>query len=369
MHRRDHVIASRGWDVRATIPGGRLIGRVVVLAMCSVLAGAAASLAHAQSVAGKTAAEHASAPNELHVMVWTATLPDHPTLLLVPTIHHLADDDPRINVALGALADRVQAVVLEAPLNPTPAKAAAILRRYGVYPVSDNITNHVSGMTAERLAQCARQSGHNVLTFFQLKPWLASLAATYRRKAPDTAEPGGRLPQMLGYKGIDQRLSSIAQAKKMPLIYLETDERGFRVFSEVPPMAQEAMLIASCENLAGVRVPGTADLRALEAAWISGDAALLDRLLTTRDPQESDALYTADQYIFRTNTDIFAAALARYDYFHGKGPILVAIGAGHFFGAASLLDRLRAVGYTVIPPQSATETRDGALPRVNRSSL
>ncbi|MCP3728389.1 TraB/GumN family protein [Paraburkholderia sp. CNPSo 3272] len=362
-------MASRGPDIRATIPGMWLMERVVVLAMFGVLAGTTTTLAHAQSVTGKTEAERASAPNELHVMVWTATLPDHPTLLLVPTIHHLADDDSRIDVALGALADRVQAIVLEAPLKPTPAHAAAILRRYGVYPASDNITNHVSGMTAERLAQCARQSGHNVFTFFQLKPWLAALAATYRSKAPDTAEPGGRLSQMLGYQGIDQRLSSIAQAKKMPLIYLETDERGFRVFSDVPPMAQEAMLIASCENLAGVRVPGTADLRALEAAWISGDAALLDRLLTTRDPKESDALYTADQYIYRTNTDVFAAALARYDYFHGKGPILVAVGAGHFFGAASLLDRLRAVGYTVIPPQSAAAARDGTTPDVNRSPL
>lgn len=369
MRRRDHDIASRGPGIRATIPGMRMMERVVVLAMCGVLAGATAILAHARSVAGKTEAERAPTPNELHVMVWTATLPDHPTLLLVPTIHRLADDDPRIDVALGALADRVQAIVLEAPLRPTPVQAAAIFRRYGVYPASDNITNHVSGMTAERLAQCARQSGHNVFTFFQLKPWLAALAAMYGRKAPDTAEPGGRLPLMLGYQGIDQRLSSIAQAKKMPLIYLETDERGFRLFSEVPPMAQEAMLIASCENLAGVRVPGTADLHALEAAWISGDAALLDRLLTTRDPKESDALYTADQYIFRTNTDVFAAALARYDYFHGKGPILVAVGAGHFFGAASLVDRLRAVGYTVIPPQSAASTHDGTTPGVKQSSL
>jgi uncharacterized protein YbaP (TraB family) len=306
----------------------RLMEPVVVLAMCLCLAGETAILAHAQSVTGKTEAERASAPNELHVMVWTATLPDHPTLLLVPTIHRLAADDPRIDVALGALSNRVQAIVLEAPLKPTPAQSGAILRRYGMYPASDNITNHVSGITAERRAQCARQSGRDVLKFFQLKPWLAALAATYRLETPDAGEPSGGVPRILSYQGIDLRLSSIAQAKKMPLIYLETDDQGFRVFSEVPPAAQEAMLIASCENLAGVRVPGTADLRAMEAAWISGDAAQLDRLLTTRDPKESDALYTADQYIFRTNTDVFAAALARYDYFHGKGPILIAVGAG-----------------------------------------
>ncbi|MEX3929434.1 TraB/GumN family protein [Paraburkholderia sp. BR10936] len=367
MHRKDRVVASRGPDSRATVPGVRLIERVVVLAMCSVLAGATAIFAHAQSVSGNTDAKRASASNELHVMVWTATLPDHPTLLLVPTVHLLAADDPRIDVALGALADRVQAIVLEAPLKPTPAQAAAILRRYGMYPASDNLTNHVSGITAERLAQCARQSGHKVLFFFQLKPWLASLAAFYRRKTPDAAEPGGEV-SLVDYPGIDLRLSSIAQARKMPLIYLETDEQGLKVFSDVPPQAQEAMLIASCDGLTGVRVPGTADLRAMEAAWISGDAAQLDRLLTTRDPKESDALYAADQYIFRANTEVFAAALARYEYFHGRGPILVAVGAGHFFGAASLLERLRAVGYTVIPPQGATVTRHGTTPDVNHSS-
>lgn len=369
MHRRQRALASCGLAIGTTTPAMRLVERVVVVAMCGVLAGATAILAHAQSATGKTEAERAAVPDDVHVMVWTATLPGHPTLLLVPTIHRLAADDPRIDVALGALANRVQAIVLEAPLKPTPAHEAAILRRYGLYPASDNITNHVSGITAERLAQCARQSRRSVLMFFQLKPWLAALAATFPPTTRDAGETGGGVPRILNYEGIDQRLSSIAQAKKMPLIYLETDEQGLRVFSEIPPTAQEAMLIASCESLAGVQVPGTADLGAMEAAWISGDAAQLDRLLTTRDPKESDALYTADQYIFRTNTDVFAAALARYDYFHGKGPILVAVGAGHFFGAASLLDRLRAVGYTVIPPQSPATTRAGTTAADNRSSL
>lgn len=105
-------------------------------------------------------------------------------------------------------------------------------------------------------------------------------------------------------------------------------------------------------------MPGSSDVVALEAAWISGDAVRLDHLINARDPKESDALYAADQYIFRSNTDIFATSLERYGYFHGKGPILIAVGAGHFFGAASLPDRLRAAGYAIEPPQNMTATTD-----------
>lgn len=345
MHRKHHATAAAKSAV---------VGRVVV-AISALLAAATGGLAQAQTAAGTEAIKPA-AGSDLHVMVWTATSPGHPTLLLVPTLHRLVADDPRINVALGALADQVQAIVLEAPLTAQPARVAKSLRRYGIYPAGDNITNHVSTMTAARLAQCARQSGQDIFGFFQLKPWLAALSVTFRKKTPDAGEPGGGVPQRLIYAGIDERLSAIAQAKRMPLIYLESIDRGFRLFNDMPPDAQEAVLSATCENLAGVRVPGIGNVTALEAAWLSGDEAQLDRLLTTRDPKESDALYNADQYIFRANTDEFAAALVKYGYFHGKGPILIAVGAGHFFGASSLPDRLRAAGYVITPPQVAAPT-------------
>lgn len=356
MHRRHHATALRGPDIRTTAAAMRAMVRRAVFTMSVLLAGATATYAQTQTVASNTTAESAAAPVGLHVMVWTATSPGHPTLLLVPTIHRLVADDPRINVALGALADRVQAVVLETPMAMSPAQVVPVIRRYGIYPAGDNLTNHVSAITPARLAQCARQSGQDVFQFFQQKPWLAAVAVTYRTKTPDAGKPGSGVPQMLNYDGIDQRLSAIAHAKGTPLIYLESTERGVRVFSDMPPEAQEAMLSASCDSLAGVWVPGSSDIVALEAAWMSGDAARLDRLLTTRNPKQSDALYAADQYLFRTNTDIFAAALAKYGYFYGKGPVLIAVGAGHFFGAASLPDRLRAAGYTITPPQSAAAT-------------
>ncbi|WP_109477531.1 TraB/GumN family protein [Paraburkholderia sp. C35] len=369
MQRPQHGLAVFGLDIRLTTTAMRLTGRIAVITACVMLAMATMNLAHAHSFGRKTRGESTSPSNNVALMVWTATLADHPTLLLVPTIHRLLFDDPRIDTSLKTLVDSVQAIVLEAPLNPPPAQMAGMLRRYGVYPTSDNITNHVNEITPERLARCARQSGQGVLNFFQLKPWLAALAVIYRAKTSDTNAPEAGVPQMLNYEGIDQRLAAIAATKNMPLIYLETAEQGIKVYSDMPSTAQEAMLIGSCEDLAGVQMPGSIDLGALEDAWVSGKAERLERLIITRDPKESDAYYTADQYIFRANTDLFAAALARYDYFHGKGPILIAVGAGHFFGSGSLLERLRSVGYTISPPRGVTTTHGMAIPVVNNSLL
>jgi uncharacterized protein YbaP (TraB family) len=329
--------------------------RRALVAASAVLAGVIAIVAQAQSVPVDEKIGTPAATG-LNVPVWTATSPGHPTLLLVPTLHRLPADDPRINEALGALADHVQAIVLEAPISPPPAQIIPVLRRYGIYPPGDNITAHVHAMTPARLAQCARQSGQDIFNFFQTKPWLAAMLVTFRRKTPTTDTAAGGVPQVLNFDGIDQRLSAIAKHKGMPLIYLESTDQGFRLLSDMPFASQEALLAHVCDDLSGSWAPGSVDIVALERAWMSADAARLGSLLVTRDPKEPDAMYAADQYVFRSNTDIFARSLEKYGYFHGKGPILIAVGAGHFFGAASLLDRLRAAGYSVEAPQQANAT-------------
>lgn len=329
------------------------------MALTCAVAGLFATLGHASgtsdvSITSGTA--EMPAP-EYHPPLWTASAPGHPTLLLLPTLHGLAGDDPRVNVTLAALAERVQAVVLETHTQPTPEDAQTI-RRIGFYPASDNLSNHVHSMTAEALARCARESGADIPLFFQTKPWLAGFSVEavrlhqwrWQRKAGAKRPHFVKSSAPLVFPGIDQRLETIARRAMIPVIYLETMEQAMRLFDDMPPADQDAFLAGVCAGLHG-QSPGEVSYEALQTAWATGDTATLERLAMSRVPGESDAHYDFSQYLFARGTDIFASAMAKDGYFHGKGPILVAVGAGHFFGAQSLLQRLREAGYTIVPPR------------------
>ncbi|HEV3428200.1 MAG TPA: TraB/GumN family protein [Paraburkholderia sp.] len=296
-----------------------------------------------------------------HPPVWIARSPGHPTLILLPTIHALASDDPRVNVALASIADGVQAIVLETHTKPTPEDTQTV-KRIGFYPASDNLTNHVSSMTAESLARCARDSGADIHAFFQTKPWLAAFAVqAVRLHQWHWAADGSkrvhfvRTASPLVFPGIDERLEMLAHRRQIPLIYLETMEQGMQLFDEMPPADQEAFLQSVCAGLRGAKTPGEVSYESFQAAWASGDAAALEQLANARYPGESDAHYDFSQYLFTRGTDIFAATLAQDGYFYGKGPILVAVGAGHFFGDRSLIQHLRDAGYTITPPALAPQ--------------
>jgi uncharacterized protein YbaP (TraB family) len=321
-----------------------IIGMVIALAGSALFAG----IPFAQTL---TPPATDSAP------LWTATAPGRPTLLLLPTIHKLPADDPRIDDRLSQAASRAEALVLESPLS-VGKKDLPMVLRYGLYGSRDNITNHVSTLTAEALARCARQSNENIVRFFQLKPWLAALAV-------DGARMAGRLPgQTKDGKpsplraGIDERLLKIAQRNMMPVIYLETIEQAMEMFDDMPADEQEAYLKNRCAGLTGP-APGELNLSELEQAWLDSDTARIEQISTTRDPHESQSVYDANQYIVHDGTKIFAAAIEGYGYFHGKGPILIAVGAAHFFGDDSLLERLKADGYTITAPPGVTRTACG----------
>ncbi|MFM0209185.1 TraB/GumN family protein [Paraburkholderia sediminicola] len=283
--------------------------------------------------------------------VWTATAPGRPTLLLLPTIHMLTIDDPRIDEWLAQIAGRAQAVVLEGPLSYTKKELQTVLR-LGLYGTEDNLTNHVTSMTTEELARCARLSGLDIVPFLQLKPWLASMTVNSHRLTDRSVARAPGINPSVFYDGIDVRLFHLAQQKMIPLIYLETLPQALKFYDEIPTDAQDAYLQGTCNELTG-RTPGDLDINEIERAWLNSDVTRLGQLITTRNPHENQSFHDANQYILRGGTKIFAASLERYGYFHGKGPILIAVGAGHFFGDDSLLTRLEAAGYSITAPHSA----------------
>ncbi|WP_395062913.1 TraB/GumN family protein [Paraburkholderia silvatlantica] len=283
--------------------------------------------------------------------MWTASLPGHPTLLLLPTVHLLAHEDPRIDATLAELAGNVRAIVLEGPVS-IARDQLPLIERYGRYPASDNLTNHVKSMTPAALAQCARDSDWNIVKFLQLKMWLAagSLDAHRWRVADISTARAGKDRGATVWPGIDMRLQALAQKNRVPLIYLQTLDDALKLMDAMPQEAQEAYLSAACAALHGFP-PGYASIEVFQRAWTDADTATLERLVTTRAAGESEGLFESTEYIMAAGTRAFSASIERDGYFYGKGPILVAVGAGHFFGPDSLIDRLKQAGYTITPAQ------------------
>jgi uncharacterized protein YbaP (TraB family) len=341
----------------------------VCAGLCATLSGAhAAPIAATPPAQTEAGAPLQAAAPAFHPPVWTASSPGHPTLLLLPTIHALASDDPRIDAALAEWVNGVRAIVLEANMHPTREDVQTMFR-YGMYPVADNLSNHVRLMTAESLARCARESGFDVRLFFQHKPWLAGFAVEAVRLHEYRWKDGAKGRHFVAtgapsvVPGIDARLAAIAGRRQIPLIYLETMEQGMRLLDDMPAADQEAFLQGECTGLHGKAV-GEVSYADFQAAWAAGDVARLERLAMARHPGESAAHYDFSQYLFVRGTDIFAATMAKDGYFYGKGPILVAVGAGHFFGEHSLLQRLRDAGYTVSPPEPVVPAAPLAQPHV-----
>lgn len=299
-------------------------------------------------------AQTATPPKPNSAPLWTATAPDRPTLLLLPTIHKLALDDPRVDDWLSQIAGRAEAVVLEAPFVLGKEELSTVFH-YGLYPPQDNISNHVTTLTPEALARCAKQSNLNLVRFFQAKPWLDSMVVNVARMQNHTSLQTDRSKLAQIRPGIDERLLNIAQRNMMPVIYLETLDQALTIFDDMPADEQEAQLAFNCAIITS-HVPGELDLGAIEKAWLDSDITGMEQLLTRHDPLENQWVYDADQRVIHEGTKYFAAAIEKYGYFHGKGPILVAVGAAHFVGDDSLLDRLKSDGYTITPPSAVTRT-------------
>ncbi|MEJ0002824.1 MAG: TraB/GumN family protein [Pararobbsia sp.] len=215
--------------------------------------------------------------------VWTATAAGRPTLLLLPTIHALTTDDPRIDKRLAQVAGRVQG---RCAGSADGMGQTGTVRPAAIWPLwsgGQPDESRRDPLTAEELARCARLSDQEIVPFLQLKPWLAALAVNELRMAGHAAKQNPHAKPVVALAGIDMRLLDIAQKNNMPVIFLETVEQGLKLFDDMPPDEQDAYLHSACTDLTG-RAPGDVDIGDLERAWLDSDMVRLEQLATTRDP-------------------------------------------------------------------------------------
>lgn len=316
---------------------GRTANHVSRLALggCAALAASAAlaafpGAAHAQNAAAPAAAV-AAAPipraEGAGPPLWVVRDADS-TVYLFGTIHYL-----RPGTAWGS--DKVDAAFagadqfwVEVADQDDPSVAARVAQQHGVTP-DRPLSSILSAEDFAALDKAAQGVGASGAALDAYRPWLAAFVVA------------GTAPMQAGYRpdlGVDKTLMDRARAEGKTIHGFETADRQLRLIAGMSEEAQIAYLNNYVRN-GGQIVP---KLDQTVAAWLKGDAAEVGRLnrLDTRDIHED--VHRAALIVRNADwTDQIETMMK------GSGTAFIAVGVAHLADQDSLIDMLKARGFTV----------------------
>ncbi|MEM1023525.1 MAG: TraB/GumN family protein [Myxococcota bacterium] len=258
--------------------------------------------------------------------MWRATRSGDPAVFdLLGSIHVRTATAAPFQAHIDAAVDRADMLVLEADVDLTLLESLGLVAWHGLSwkPLSlrlDPPTYRALRTKLERLGQ--PPSG---LDLFQ--PWLAAeLISTWERQ---TAGYDGKM-------GIDAVVRKRAEARGLPVRFLETADDQLALFSSLDEAIQIEMLEQAITSTTAV-----AQTDRLVAAYDRGElSSLEDSVRQTAEvyPRFTRALLDERNLGFAEGIDAMASE---------PGRILVVVGAAHFVGEQSVQALLRARGFEV----------------------
>jgi uncharacterized protein YbaP (TraB family) len=251
------------------------------------------------------------------------------TIYLFGTIHMLKNSaawrTPKVEQALNA-SQEVWFELEEAGDEAAAATlAATLLPRLGLDPARP-LSTKLTAEDNKRLAAAAAKLKLTPAQLEPMRPWLAALTLSI---AP--LVEAGYDPKL----GVDPLLAAAARAQGKPIRALETMERQFRVFADLPLAVEVQMLRELLDDTA--RPAAVVDQ--LAAAWAAGDVARIETLMVAEleDSPELKKVLLDDR-----NRAWAEAIRKRLD---GQGVSFVAVGAAHLAGQGSVQEHLAKLGF------------------------
>jgi uncharacterized protein len=276
------------------------------------------------------------APQARHIL-WRATPPPglEGEVHLLGSVHLGAADLIPLPDVMEAAFDDAHRVVFELDLDALLGAVFSTFR-HGFYWDGRTLESELSPMAWELVQE--NDGGLGVADSFLLrraKPWLLAMMLTTEEIAADRREADGD-------DSIDQYLSRRATAEGKERLFFETAGQQLGFFDRITAEEQERFLLESLgfdEN--GEELADADDLEALVAAWKRGDAEDMGRLVGESFGSGS----SLSEVLLHERNRNWADRLP--GMVRPDSPLLVVVGAGHLVGDGSLVELLRARGWTV----------------------
>ena len=261
-------------------------------------------------------------------LLWQVSRDDK-SIFLLGSIHYLRKDNYPLNQTILNALDASKRLVLEIDLNRTSTESAqrSTLEK-AIYRDGTTLAQNVSPETYELASRRANELGLDMRILNPMKPWFAALtmiAINLQRMGFD--------PKF----GVDRHLAERAKSSGKPTSALETLESQLGIFDQLSNREQELMLRETVEEIERLNK----EINAIVQAWLKGDDYRLTTLLLA-GMQEYPDLY--ENVLVERNrrwvTDIEKLVQ------QGSGAMVV-VGAAHLVGKDSVVEMLKAKGYSV----------------------
>ncbi len=261
-------------------------------------------------------------------LLWQVSRDDK-SIFLLGSIHFLRKENYPLNPAILTAFDASKRLVLEIDLNRASAESSqrATLEK-ATYRDGTNLAQNVGAETYEMASRRANELGLDMRILNPMKPWFAALtmvAITLQRMGLD--------PKL----GVDRHLAERAKNSGKPTSGLETLESQLGIFDQLSKREQELMLRETVEELERLN----RDVNEIVQSWLKGDESRLTRLLLT-GMQEYPDLY--EKVLVERNRRWLAEIEKLVQ--QGSGAMVV-VGAAHLLGKDSVVEMLKARGYSV----------------------
>ena len=214
---------------------------------------------------------------------------------------------------------------LEAMMDPA---ILAQMMEMGTYPEGQDLFQHISETTREKLEEKLRELGLSPADFSRFKPWFLAVTLT-------TLEL-----QRLGFNptyGIDLHFYTKAKADKKELAYLESVEYQLSLLGEMNAQDQASFLNQTLQDL-DISAQLAEDMM---AAWQNGKTDDLYELLFKSfedHPGIEDRLLTRRNKAWLPQIEKMLKA---------PKTTMFIVGAGHLIGPDGLVELLKQKGYAV----------------------
>jgi hypothetical protein len=267
-------------------------------------------------------------PAQEKSLLWQVSRDDK-SVFLLGSIHYLRKENYPLNQTILNALDASKRLVLEIDLNRTSVESAqqATLEK-AVYRDGTNLAQNISPETYELASRRASELGLDMRILNPMKPWFAALtmvAINLQRMGLD--------PKF----GVDRHLAERAKSSGKPTSGLETLESQLGIFDQLSKQEQESMLRETVGELERL----DRDINEIVQSWLKGDDNRLMTLLLT-GMQEYPDLY---EKVLVDRNRRWVGNIEKLVQ-QGSGAMVV-VGAAHLLGKDSVVEMLKAKGYSV----------------------